>query len=41
MCEPAAERWINPLLPVSSGSARPNAFGQLVMAREALIRINN
>ncbi|MFD6423041.1 SGNH/GDSL hydrolase family protein [Streptomyces sp. NPDC060198] len=41
MCEPAAERWINPLLPVNSGSAHPNTFGQRVMAREVLIRISN
>ncbi|MGW0857137.1 SGNH/GDSL hydrolase family protein [Streptomyces sp. NPDC002690] len=41
MCRSAAERWINPLLPVTSGSAHPNLVGQLAMAREALVRISN
>ncbi|MGW2841431.1 SGNH/GDSL hydrolase family protein [Streptomyces sp. NPDC001493] len=40
MCQ-SASPWINPLLPVTPGSAHPNAFGQLVIAEEVYNRINN
>lgn len=40
MCR-APGAWINPLLPVTPGSAHPTAFGQLVIAEEAYNRMGN
>ncbi|WP_327269212.1 SGNH/GDSL hydrolase family protein [Streptomyces sp. NBC_01218] len=40
MCR-APGQWINPLLPVTPGSAHPTAFGQLVIAEEVYNRIKN
>ncbi|WP_030994054.1 MULTISPECIES: SGNH/GDSL hydrolase family protein [unclassified Streptomyces] len=39
MCGPASTRWINPLLPVTSGSAHPNAAGHLATAAAVRERI--
>ncbi|MFD3515616.1 SGNH/GDSL hydrolase family protein [Streptomyces sp. NPDC058657] len=39
MCRPSSERWINPLLPQTSGSAHPNAVGHLITAVEVYERL--
>lgn len=36
MCSGADKRWVNPLLPVNSGSAHPNAMGHIFMANRVL-----
>ncbi|GHH53059.1 lipase [Streptomyces candidus] len=39
MCRSSAERWINPLLPQTSGSAHPHAVGHLITAVEVYERL--
>jgi lysophospholipase L1-like esterase len=39
MCRPASDRWINPLLPQTPGSAHPNAVGHLITAVEVYERL--
>ncbi|MEU5489383.1 SGNH/GDSL hydrolase family protein [Streptomyces sp. NPDC020196] len=40
MCQPAANQWVNPLLPQTPDSAHPNTIGHLITAVEVYDRLS-